>query len=93
MRVDKELVEHVASLARLKLTDAEIEEFTPQLKEILDMFSELGKVDTDGKPSFQPIELKNALREDKIEKCLTQEEALSNSQNTKDGYFKGPRAV
>ncbi len=94
MKVDKELIEHVAELARLKLTKEEIETFLPQLKEILDAFSKLDEIDVkDVKPSFQPIDLKNVMREDKVEKCLTQEEALSLTEHKKDGYFKGPRAV
>ena len=94
MRVDKELIEHVAEVARLNLTDAEIKRFLPQLKEILDAFSEVSKVNTaNTKPSFQPVELKNVMREDKTEECLTQEDALKNTEHKKDGYFKGPRAV
>ena len=94
MRVDKELLKHVAEIARLKLTEKEIEEFIPEFKEILESFSALDKVGTDNtKPSFQPVELKNVMREDKVEKSLTQEQALSNSPHSKDGYFKGPRAL
>ena len=94
MKVDKELIKHVAETARLKLTDKEIEKFLPQLKEALEYFSKLNEVKTDNvKPSFQPVEIKNALREDKEEKCLSQEEALSLTEHKKDGYFKGPRAV
>jgi aspartyl-tRNA(Asn)/glutamyl-tRNA(Gln) amidotransferase subunit C len=94
MRVDKTLIEHVAKLARIKLTESEIDEFMPELQEILTAFSELDKVKTDDiKPSLQPIEIKNVTREDTITESLAQEEALKNSENTKDGYFKGPRAV
>lgn len=94
MRVDEELIKHVAEVARLNLTEAEIKKFVPQLKEILNNFSEISKVDTKGvKPSIQPVELKNVMREDKIGSCLTQEEALKNTEHKKDGYFKGPRAV
>ena len=94
MKVDKELIERVAEVARLKLTAAEIKEFLPQLKEILKAFSKIDEINTDkAKPSCQPVELKNVLREDKKEKCLSQEDALSNTSQKKDGYFKGPRAV
>ena len=94
MKVDKELIEKVASVARLKLTDSEIKKFVPELKEVLDYFSELDKVNVkDVKPSFQPVEIKNFMREDKVEKSLSQEEALKNTSNKKDGYFKGPKAV
>ena len=94
MRVDKELLEHVAELARLSLTDAEIKEFIPELQEILDAFSQLDKVDTETiKPSFQPVEVKNVMRDDTTKESLLVEQALANSDHTKDGYFKGPRAL
>lgn len=94
MEVDRKLLEHVAELARLKLNEEEIKKFLPQLKEILEFFSKLKEINTDNvKPSFQPVELKNAMREDKEEKCLSQEDALSLTEHKKDGYFKGPRAV
>lgn len=94
MKVDKELLEHVASLARLKLTEKEIKKFLPQVKEVLEVFSKLDEVNTkDIEPSFQAVELKNVMREDKAKECLSQDKALSLTENKKDGYFKGPRAV
>ncbi len=94
MEVDRKLLEHVAELARLKLNEEEIKKFLPQLKEILEFFSQLKEINTDHvKPSFQPVELKNAMREDKEEACLSQDDALSLTEHKKDGYFKGPRAV
>ena len=94
VEINKELIEHVAEVARLKLTDAEIEKFSKELKEVIEAFSSIDKVDTKGiEPSLQPVELKNMLREDKKEGCFTQEEALSLTDHKKDGYFKGPRAV
>ena len=94
VEINKELIEHVAEVARLRLTDKEIEKFSKELKEIIDVFSKIDKVDTKGiKTSLQPVELKNMLREDKEEKPFTQEDALSLSEHKKDGYFKGPRAV
>ena len=94
MKLDKELIEKLASVARLNLKESEIKKFLPQLKDIMNAFSKLDEVKTDKvKPSFQPVELKNHMRADKKGKCLTQEEALSNTEHKKDGYFKGPRAV
>ena len=94
MEIDENLIKHVASLARLKLNDKEIKEFTPQLKEVLENFGRLSEVNTDGiDVQAQPVEMKNVLREDKAEACLPQEDALSNAEHKKDGYFKGPRAV
>jgi len=94
MKIDSELIEHVASVARLNLTEEEVKEFLPQLKEVLKAFSKLSEVDTEGiQPSFQPIVLKNHLRDDEKGSCLSQDDALSNTEHKKDGYFKGPRAV
>jgi len=94
MRIDNQVIEKVAQNARLKLTKKEIEEFTPQLSEILKTFSKLDQVDTENiSPSFQPIELKNILREDEEKKPLTQEEILSNTKHKKDGFFKCPKVI
>lgn len=93
-KVDKKLLLRVAENARLNLTEAEIKEFLPQLKEILEAFSKLDEIDVSKeKPSFQPIALENVMREDKAEKCLSQEEALKNTKNKKDGYFLGPKVA
>ena len=52
MKVDEALIKRIAELARLNLTDKEIEKFKPQFKEILDLFSQLDEVNTDNvKPS------------------------------------------
>ncbi len=94
MEVSKELIKRVAANARLKLTEGEIGKFVPELKEILDNFAKLNKLNTENvKPSFHPIELKNVMREDKIKESLKPEEALSNTNHKKDNYFKGPRAL
>lgn len=95
MRVDEELIRHVGSVARLRLSDEEVRKFVPQFKEILESFQILDEVDvTDTKISIQPVEVRNVLREDVPSKCLTQEEALGQvHHHKKDGYFKGPKAV
>jgi len=94
MKIDKELIGHVAKLARLSLTEKEKNKFTEDFKEILNACKELDKLSTDGvKESFHPVELKNFVREDKEEPCLSQEKALSNTEHKKSNYFKGPRVV
>ena len=94
MEIDRKLLEHVADVARLKLTEDEIKKFIPQLREALKFFSQLQEVDTDGiRPSFHPVEIKNAIREDDEKECLSQDGALSQTEHKKDGYFKGPRAL
>ncbi|RLJ01354.1 MAG: Asp-tRNA(Asn)/Glu-tRNA(Gln) amidotransferase GatCAB subunit C [Candidatus Aenigmatarchaeota archaeon] len=92
--MDEKKVREVARLARLELSDEEVERFAADLESILEAFKELDNVDTDGlEPSFHPVKIEDVFREDTPEKPLSQEEALSNSPNTEDGFFKGPRIV
>ena len=96
MKVDinKKLIDHVAEVARLKLTDKEGNKFVKELKEVIDTFSKLDEVNTKNIDiSLQPVELRNVLREDNEESCLSQEAALSLTDHKKDGYFKGPKAI
>lgn len=92
MEINKELILKVAKNSRLELTEKEIKEFLPQLKQILEAFSKIKEVKTDNiKPSFQPIELKNIYREDKVEACLPQEYALKNTRHKRNNFFIGPK--
>lgn len=96
IEINEELVKKVAKNARLKLTDSEIEKFTPQIKEIIiKSFNLLDTIDVDEEPSFQPIEQKNKFRKDEVKKSLTNEEALKNvlEKLKEDGYIKGPKVV
>lgn len=94
MEIDKKLIENVSRLARLELKEDEKEQFVSDFKEILDAFSKIDEADTSGiKASFQPVEIKNKMREDLVEESLSQEDALKNTEHKKDGYFKGPRAI
>ena len=90
LAIDRELLERVARVARLELTDEELEKFTDQLRVILEAFKELDEVDTDGvEPSFHPQELKNVLREDEAKPWDW--DPLSNTGHREGRNFKGPR--
>ncbi len=92
--VENETLEQVAANARLDLTEEEKERFRQDLEDILDAFESLDDIDTDGvEPAFHPIELQDREREDREEDCLDQARALENTENSEDGYFKGPRAT
>jgi aspartyl-tRNA(Asn)/glutamyl-tRNA(Gln) amidotransferase subunit C len=81
-------VKHVAQLAKLPLTDDDLEKFEKQLGEILDLVNNLQKVDTSNvQPTNQVTGLTNIFREDKVQPSLTQSEALSNAPRTHNGYF------
>ncbi|MBI2148357.1 Asp-tRNA(Asn)/Glu-tRNA(Gln) amidotransferase subunit GatC [Candidatus Woesearchaeota archaeon] len=94
MEINKELILKVAKNSRIKLTDKEIEEFVPQFKEILNSFSELDKINTENvNPSFHPVDIRNALREDKPKDSIPTEELLKNAKHKKGNYFLGPKAL
>jgi len=92
MEINKDLLLKIAKTARLNLTDAEIDEFLPQLEEVLENFKKIDKVDTKNvSPALHPIEIKPFEREDKVEKCLDHEKVLALSKLVKNDYFVGPR--
>jgi len=93
-KADKEIVRKVSEIARISLSEKEVEEFSKDMESILDAFKDLQSIDTaDVKPTFQPIETKNVMRDDEIEASLSQIDALKNAKQKEKGYFKGPKAV
>jgi len=92
MEINKELLLKIAKTSRLRLTDEEVNEFLPQLEEVLENFKKIDKVDTKNvEPALHPIEIKPFERQDKVEKCLDHEKVLMLSKLTKGDYFVGPR--
>ena len=92
--IDKKKVKHVANVARLKLTEKEIDDFARQLTAVLDNFKILDKLDVkDVQPSFHPIRTENILREDKIGKCLDKKTVFSLASHKEKDYFKVPKIV
>ena len=80
MKLTKEQVEHVAQLARLGLSDKEVEKFQTQLSGILDYVEQLNEVDTEGvEPTAQVTGLTNVLREDKVEALAKPDDLLKCS--------------
>ncbi len=91
---DKETVRRVATLARLELSDRELEKFSKDMEEITRAFSVLRKADTKNvEPTFQPIEGRNVLRDDEIEKSIPRETLLKNLKNKEKGFIKGPKVI
>jgi len=82
---------HIAKLAKLKLTGEEVVKFQKQLSSIVDFVDNLKNVDVEGiEPTSQTTGLTNSLRSDEVSsfQSLSQDEALSGSENTHNGYFK-----
>jgi aspartyl-tRNA(Asn)/glutamyl-tRNA(Gln) amidotransferase subunit C len=87
-------VEHVAQLARLALTEEEIEGFTEQLGVILDHSAQVAALDThDVPPTAHPLPLVNVLRADEVRPCLPRDEVLAMAPATEDGRFRVPRIL
>jgi len=87
-------VEHVALLARLGLTDAELTRLEGELNHILDQFTTLSQLDTDAiPPTAQVIEVENILREDVARTSLTVDEALANAPARVGGHVVVPAVI
>jgi aspartyl-tRNA(Asn)/glutamyl-tRNA(Gln) amidotransferase subunit C len=93
-RITRADVQHVAALARLALTDDEIEEFTRQLGVILDHAAQVSALDTaDVPPTAHPLPLVNVLRPDEVGPGLDRDEVLSQAPAAEDGQFRVPRIL
>ena len=91
MTISREDVEHVARLARLKLTEEEILLFGQQLDSILNHIQKLREVDVSAiSPTAQVIPVMNGMREDQPRPSLSQESVLANASREEDGYFRVP---
>ena len=91
MEISREEVLHVAKLARLALTDDEVERFRGQLSAILEAVGKVSELDLEGvPPTAHPLDLVNVLAEDEPRPCLSREHALSNAPDPEDGFFGVP---
>ena len=87
-------VEHVARLAKLDLTEPEKTLFGEQLSHILTFVEQLQEVSTEGIPPTASVaEQESLLREDQPREGLSQEQALANGLETKDGFFVVPKII
>lgn len=89
MALTSEEVLHIARLARIALTDEDVRRFTAQLSGILDHFTALTAVNTEGlEPTAHPLPLSNVMREDLVAPSLPQDEALANAPRSEEGYVR-----
>jgi aspartyl-tRNA(Asn)/glutamyl-tRNA(Gln) amidotransferase subunit C len=87
-------VEHVAMLARLALTDDEIEQLTGELGAILEYAADVSALDTaDVSPTAHPLPLVNVLRPDEVRPGLDRDEVLAEAPAAEDGQFRVPRIL
>ena len=90
----KETVEKVSTLARLKLTEAEIAAFSLRLSAVLENFEQIAQVDTkDIRPLLTPTDMSMTLRPDIAEKVVDSEKLLSNAPEKSGRLFRVPPVV
>jgi aspartyl-tRNA(Asn)/glutamyl-tRNA(Gln) amidotransferase subunit C len=89
MKLTREEVLHIARLARLGVTDEDVDKMQIQLSNILDNFEILSGVDTDKvPPTAQSIALSNIMREDQVTPSLPADEVMANAPRQESEFFK-----
>ena len=93
MAISRDEVLHVARLARLALSDDEIDRLGAQLNAILEAVGKVGELDlADVEPTAHPLDLVNVWADDEPDESLPVEEALANAPDREGGFFKVPPA-
>jgi aspartyl-tRNA(Asn)/glutamyl-tRNA(Gln) amidotransferase subunit C len=89
--IDRAQVLHVARLARLRLSDEEVERMAGELSGILDHVDRIGNLELEGvEPTPHVVELENVLRPDEPHRSLPREAALEPAPEPVDGAFRVP---
>ena len=94
MSVNIEQVRHIAKLARIAMSDAEIEALVPELNNILGWIEQLGEVNTDGvEPLTAVIDQKLRLRDDLVTDGNIRDAVLANAPAAEHGFFAVPKVI
>ena len=94
MSVTPDQVRHIARLARIKMSDAEIEALAPELNNILGWVEQLAEVNTDGvEPLTAVIDQKLRLRDDVVDDGDCRDAILANAPAAEHGFFAVPKVI
>ncbi len=94
MSVDSATVRHIAKLARLAMSDAEVEALVPELNNILGWVEQLGEVDTSGvEPLATVVDQKLRLRDDIVSDGDYRDDVLANAPEAQHGFFAVPKVI
>ena len=94
MSLDKETVKKVASLARIRMNDEELERLAPQLSKIIGFIEQLGEINTDNvEPLANVVDISLPLREDAVTDGSCAEKVLANAPEETQGYFVVPKVI
>ncbi len=89
MRITSEEVRHIALLARVGMTEEEIERMRDQLSHILENFDVLRQVDTEGvEPTGHSVEMDSVMREDEPRPSMPLQDVLANAPDREDNFVK-----
>jgi aspartyl-tRNA(Asn)/glutamyl-tRNA(Gln) amidotransferase subunit C len=93
MAISRDEVLHVARLARLELSEEELDRFAEQLSAILEAVGKVAELDlSDVEPTAHPLDLSNVWAEDEPRPPLPVEDALANAPDREDDFFRVPAA-
>ena len=94
MSVSPEQVRHIAKLARIAMSDSELERLLPELNNILGWVEQLGEVDTDAvEPLTAVIDQKLRLRDDVVTDGNIRDQVLANAPQAQHGFFAVPKVI
>ncbi len=94
LAVDRDEVLKIASLAKLHLTEDEVDMYTDQMNEILEYMHQLDELDTENvEPLSHVLDQLNMTRRDKEEPSLDRDEALNNAPDSDGEYFVVPKVI
>ena len=94
MSVDAKTVRHIAKLARIAMSDEELERMVPELNNILGWVEQLGEVNTDGvEPLTAVIPNTLRLREDRVTDGNCRDDVLANAPVAEHGFFAVPKVI
>jgi aspartyl-tRNA(Asn)/glutamyl-tRNA(Gln) amidotransferase subunit C len=92
--ISRDEVAHLANLARIDLSDEELDHLAPQLSVILESVASIsGVAGDDVPPTSHALPLTNVFREDVVTDCLTPEQALSGAPEVEQQRFSVPRIL
>jgi aspartyl-tRNA(Asn)/glutamyl-tRNA(Gln) amidotransferase subunit C len=94
MSVSNQQVRHIAKLARIAMSDEELERLVPELNNILGWVEQLGEVDTDGvEPLATVVDQKLRLRDDIVTDGNIRDKVLANAPEAQHGFFAVPKVI
>ena len=93
MKISREEIIHIAKLANLNLTDAEIDKYTNDMEDILNFANTVNNVNTDGVDETIGTDTYNVFRKDEVKECTDRQTLLQNAPSQDEGMFRIPKVI